>query len=175
MYAAHQQLIGSLPLGMSFDAPNGFQIPIYELHEIMEDFRVDISIRPKKAQGSKAVLIKTPERNASAIYAARFRLLKSKDLDQYVIANIPESYKLQPNPSDLLQRLWDFGSDFDQEKVLRFNSSSDSGFDDELNANQSPHSPILSPTSPSFYQAPLVSNRLPVFIEITSKLNKVTC
>ena len=175
MYAAHQQLVGSLPLGMSFDAPNGFQIPIYELHEIMEDFHVDIKIRPKKPQGSKSVLIKTQERNASAIYAARFRLLKSKDLDQYVIANVPESYKLQPNPSDLLQRLWDFGSDFDQEKVSRFNSSTDSGFDDELNANQSPHSPILSPTSPSFYQAPLVSNRLPVFIEITSKLNKVTC
>ena len=84
MYAAHQQLVGSLPLSMSFDAPNGFQIPIYELHEIMEDFHVDIHIRPKKSQGSKSVLIKTQERNASAIYAARFRLLKSKDLDQFV-------------------------------------------------------------------------------------------
>ena len=175
MYAAHQQLIGSLPLSMSFDAPDGFQIPIYELHEIMEDFHVDIKLRPKKSQGSTSVLIKTQERNASAIYAARFRLLKSKDLDQYVIANVPESYKLRPNTSDLLQRLWDFGSDFDQEKVSRFNSSTDSGFDDEFNANQYPGSPTLSPASPNFYQAPLVSKRLPVFIAITSKLNKVTC
>jgi hypothetical protein len=171
VYAAHQQLVGSLPLSMSFNAPNGFQIPIYELHEIMEDLHVDISIRPKKSQGSKSVLIKTQERNASAIYAARFRLFKSKDLDQFVIANIPESYKIQPNPSDLLQS----GSDFNQEKVSRFDSSTDSGSDDEFNANQYPCSPILSPTSPSFYQAPLVSNRLPVFIAITSKLNKITC
>ena len=171
MYAAHQQLVGSLPLSMSFDAPNGFQIPIYELHEIMEDLHVDISIRPKKFQGSKSILIKTQERNASAIYAARFRLLKSKDLDQFVIAKTPESYKIQPNPSDLLES----GSDFNQEKVSRFDLSSDSGCDDEFNANESPRSPILSPTSPSFYQAPLVSNRLPVFIAITSKVNKVTC
>ena len=172
MYAAHQQLVGSLPLSMSFDAPNGFQIPIYELHEIMEDLHVDISIRPtKKSQGSKSVLIKTQERNASAIYAARFRLLKSKDLDQFVIAKIPESYNIQPNLSDLGQ----YWKNLNQEKVSRFDSSTDSGSDDEFNANQYPRSPILSPTSPSFYQAPLVSNRLPVFIDLTSKVNKVTC
>ena len=47
MYAAHQQLVGSLPLSMSFDAPNGFQIPIYELHEIMEDFHVILVLGQK--------------------------------------------------------------------------------------------------------------------------------
>ena len=123
----------------------------------MEDFHVDICIKQKKTPGSKSIVIKTQERNASAIYAARFRLLKIKDLDQFVLANIPESY-------DLLQS----GSDFNQEKVTRFDSSTDSGSDDEFNANQYPNSPTLISTSP------LVSNRLPVFIAITSKFNKLT-
>ena len=145
---------------MVFDAPDGFKIPIYELHEIMEDFHVDICIKQKKPSGrlpsgSKSIVIKTQERNASAIYAARFRLLKIKDLDQFVVANIPESY-------DLLQS----GSDFNQEKVTRFDSSTDSGSEDEFNANQYPNYPITTP---------LVSNRLPVFIAITSKFNKLTC
>ena len=143
---------------MIFDAPSGFKIPIYELHEIMEDFHVDISIMQKKTPGSKSIHIKTQERNASAIYAARFRLLKIKDLDQFVVANIPDSYYLLQS-----------GSDFNQEKVTRFDSSTDSGSDDEFIANQYPNSPILIPTSP------LVSNRLPVFIAITSKFNKLTC
>ena len=137
---------------MVFDAPDGFKIPIYELHEIMEDFHVDICISEKKTQnstpGTKPIAIKTQERNANAIYAARLRLLKIKDLDQVVVANIPESY-------DLLQS----GSDFKQEKVTRFDSSTDSGSDDEFNANQYPYSP----------------NRLPVFTAITSKFNKLTC
>ena len=140
---------------MVFDAPDGFKIPIYELHEIMEDFHVDICIKQKKTPGCKSITIKTQEHNASAIYAARLRLLKIKDLDQFVVANIPESY-------DLLQS----GNDVNQEKVTRFDSSTDSGSDDEFNANQYPNSPITSP---------LVSNRLPVFIAITSKFNKSSC
>ena len=143
---------------MIFDAPNGFYISNYELHEISKDLDVDISIKQKKTPGSKSIRIKTQERNASAIYAARFHLLKIKDLDQFVVANIPDSYYLLQS-----------GSDFNQEKVTRFDSSTDSGSDDEFNANQYPNSPILFPTSP------LVSNRLPVFIAITSKFNKLTC
>ena len=145
-------MIGSLPLSMIFDAPDGFIIPIYKLHEIMEDYHVDICIKEKKNPGSKSITIKTQERNASAIYAARFRLL---DQDQFVVANIPESY-------DLLQS----GNDFNQEKVTRFDSSTDSGSDDEFNANHYPNSLITSP---------LVSKRLPVFIAITSKFNKLSC
>ena len=193
---------------MIFDAPDGFKIPIYELHEIMEDFYVDICIKQKKTPGSKSIVIKTQERNASAIYAARIRLLKIKDLDvldQFVVANIPESYDLLQSGSDFNQEkvtrfdsstdsgsddefnagllkikdldqfvaanipdsydLLQSGSDFNQEKVTRFDSSTDSGSDDEFNANQYPNSPT----------SPLVSNRLPVFIAITSKFNKLTC
>ena len=116
----------------------------------MEDFHVEICIKQKKTPGCNSITIKTQERNASAIYAARCRLL---DLDQFVVTNIPESY-------DLLQS----GNDFNQEKVTRFDSYTDSCSDDEFNAIQYPNSLITSP---------LVSNRLPVFIAITSKFNKL--
>jgi hypothetical protein len=180
---------------MTFDAPKEFQISTYELHEIMKDLGLHISVKRKTTLGY-SILIKTQERNASAIYAARFQLLKAKDLDQFVMATIPESYKFQPNPWDL-----------NREEV--FNLSSDSGVEDT-------HSPILSPTNPNFYPAPLDNfashclicgsnidgsyaeqhcnslcqmrlvnmenyfkssrtNRLPVFIDVTSKFNKVTC
>ena len=127
---------------MTFDAPIGFQIPTYELHEIMKDLDLKISVKQNISKGSKSIMIKTQERNASAIYAARFKLLKLKDLDQFVTATIPESYKFQPNPSDLLKS----GCDINQEEVVDL--SSDSGVEDT-------HSLILSPTNPNFYPAPL--------------------
>ena len=126
---------------MIFDAPHGFHISNYELHEISKDLDVDISINQNKNTGGKSIRIKTQERNASAIYAARFRLLKVQDLDQFVFAKIPESYKFQPYPSQLLKS----GSDFNQEKVSKFDLSSDSSVED----------PISSPTNPYFYPAPL--------------------
>ena len=127
---------------MIFDAPSGFYISTYELHEISKELDVDISINQKKTPGSKSIRIKTQERNASAIYAARFRLLKIQDLDQWVFAKIPESYKFQPYPFNLLKS----GSNFNnQEKVSTFDLSSDSSIED----------PISSPTNPYFYPAPL--------------------
>ena len=184
---------------MIFDAPNGFYISNYDLHEIGKELDVDISINQKKTPGSKSIRIKTRERNASAIYAARFRLLKLQDLDQWVFAKIPESYKFQPYPFNLLKSVSDFNN---QEKVSTFDLSSDSSIEDT----------ILSPTNPYFYPAPLGNicsycgsktnvsnaeqhcdslcqaklvnlenffkssrpNRLPIFIEITSKDNKVS-
>ena len=189
---------------MNFDAPKGFQIPTYELHEIMKDLDLHIHVQQNIKKGSKHIHIKTQERNASAIYAARFKLLNLKDLDQFVIATIPESYKFQLNPSDLMKS----GCDINQEAVVDL--FSDSGVEDT-------QFPILSPTNPNFYPAPLGNfasnclicgsnsngrsypeqhcstlcqmkltnmdnyfkcsrtNRLPVFIDITSKFNKVAC
>ena len=184
---------------MVFDVPNEFYISNYELHEISKDLDVDISINQNKNTGGKSIRIKTQERNASAIYAARFRLLKVQDLDQFVFAKIPESYKFQPYPFNLLK----CGSNFNnQDKVSTFDLSSDSSIEDT----------ISSPTNPYIYPAPLGnicsycgsktnisnaeqhcdslcqaklvnlenffkssrSNRLPIFIEITSKDNKVS-
>lgn len=107
VYAARQQLVGSLPLVMMFDLPDGMEIIDSEVQKIGEDLDVAISIKPKHRQGSKSVLIKAQERSASTIYSARYRLLKVDDLDEegLVVADIPESYKIQPIPAHMLQSL----------------------------------------------------------------------
>ena len=90
-----------------FDLPDGMEIIDSEVQKIGEDLDVAISIKPKHRQGSKSVLIKAQERSASTIYSARYRLLKVDDLDEegLVVADIPESYKIQPIPAHMLQSL----------------------------------------------------------------------
>ena len=107
VYAARQQLVGSLPLVMMFDMPDNTEIIDSEVQKIGEELEVSISVKPKHRQGSKSVLIKAQERSASAIYDARYRLLKVNDLDEDVLvtAEIPETYKVQPIPAHLLQSL----------------------------------------------------------------------
>ena len=106
VYSARQQLLGSLPLVMMFDMPDGLDIIESEVHKIGEELDVAISIKPKHRQGSKSVLIKAQERNAGAIYTARHRLLKIDDEEEVLVtADIPETYKIQPIPPQLLQTL----------------------------------------------------------------------
>ena len=106
VYSARQQLVGSLPLVMMFDMPDGIDIVDSEVQKIGEELDVAISIKPKHRQGSKSVLIKAQERNASSIYTARHRLLKIDDDEEVlVVAEIPETYKIQPIPPHLLQSL----------------------------------------------------------------------
>ena len=103
-----QQLVGSLPLVMMFDMPDGIEMVDSEVQKIGEELDVAISIKPKHRQGSKSVLIKAQERSASSIYSARHRLLKvdqDHDEESLVVAEIPETYKIQPIPPHLLQSL----------------------------------------------------------------------
>ena len=103
-----QQLVGSLPLVMMFDMPDGIEMVDSEVQKIGEELDVAISIKPKHRQGSKSVLIKAQERSASSIYSARHRLLKvdqDHDEEALVVAEIPETYKIQPIPPHLLQSL----------------------------------------------------------------------
>ena len=91
---------------MMFDMPDGLDIIESEVHKIGEELDVAISIKPKHRQGSKSVLIKAQERNAGAIYTARHRLLKIDDEEEVLVAaDIPETYKIQPIPPQLLQTL----------------------------------------------------------------------
>ena len=73
------------------------------------NFKMEIlhfSIKPKHRQGSKSVLIKAQERNASAVYQARHRLLKLEDDEEELVkAEIPEAYKILPASSQLLSSL----------------------------------------------------------------------
>jgi len=135
VYAARQQLVGSLPLVMMFDMPDNTEIVDSEVQKIGEELEVSISIKPKHRQGSKSVLIKAQERSASSIYSARYRLLKVDDFDEEVLvtAEIPETYKVQPIPAHLLQSL----GGMNQKKT------------------SGPHSPYVFPTNcnPGFFGA----------------------
>lgn len=102
VYLARQQLIGSLPLVMMFDLPDCFDIDDHIVQKMQEELSVAVSIKPKQRQSNKSVLIKAQERDASGIYAARHRLLGLDDDDPPIIADIPETYKLQTGPAHLL-------------------------------------------------------------------------
>ena len=71
-----------------FDMPDGLEINEPELHKISEDLEVTISIKPKHRQGNKSVLIKAQERNASAIYEARHKLLKIEAIWLKMVGNL---------------------------------------------------------------------------------------
>ena len=110
VYSARQQLIGSLPLVMMFDVPEDLEVIDAEVQKIGEDLGVAISIKPKHRQGCKSVLIKAQERSASSIYSARHRLLKMEEEEEaLIIADVPESYKVQTIPPHLMSSL---GIDF---------------------------------------------------------------
>ena len=84
---------------MMFDVPEDLEVIDSEVRQIGEELSVAISIKPKHRQGCKSILIKAQERNASSIYAARHRLLKvDEDEELLVVADVPESYKVQPIP-----------------------------------------------------------------------------
>ena len=91
---------------MMFDVPEDLEVIDSEVHKIGEELNVAISIKPKHRQGCKSVLIKAQERNASSIYAARHRLLKmDEDEELLVVADVPESYKVQPLPQQVVDSM----------------------------------------------------------------------
>ena len=59
---------GSLPLLMMFDLPDDILIDDGCVQGLQEELDVSITIKPKSRQANKTVIIRTQERNASAIY-----------------------------------------------------------------------------------------------------------
>ncbi len=104
VYLARQQLIGSLPLLMMFDIPDDLGIDEGLVGRLQEELDVQITVKPKSRQISKAVVIRTQERNAGSMYRARAVLLNAED-DQVVKATIPESYNIQAVSSGASPRL----------------------------------------------------------------------
>merc|ERR1719458_850276 len=94
VYLARQQLIGSLPLLMMFDLPDDVMIDDGCVQGLQEELDVSITIKPKSRQANKTVIIRTQERNGSAIYKARAVILGLDD-EPVVKATIPECYNIQ--------------------------------------------------------------------------------
>ncbi|CAH4030218.1 protein bicaudal C isoform X2 [Pieris brassicae] len=94
VYAARQQLVGSLPLVVIFDVPDDMsqRFENDNVTELMNKFNVYISVRRKLKQGIASIVIKGIERCAGDIYEARRELLGKREAS--LNAEIPESYNI---------------------------------------------------------------------------------
>ncbi|KAM3959681.1 protein bicaudal C [Aphomia sociella] len=93
VYAARQQLVGSLPLVVIFDVPEeSCRIENEAASKLMQKHNVYINIRRKPKQGIASIVIKGIERCAGDIYEARRELLGGKESS--INAEIPESYNI---------------------------------------------------------------------------------
>ncbi|CAG4994704.1 unnamed protein product [Parnassius apollo] len=98
VYAARQQLVGSLPLVVIFDvSEEACRIENDMAAKLMQKYNVYISIRRKPKQGIASVVIKGIERCAGDIYDARRELLGGNEPP--VTAEIPESYNIPAMPA----------------------------------------------------------------------------
>ncbi|XP_032519361.1 protein bicaudal C homolog 1 [Danaus plexippus] len=92
VYAARQQLVGSLPLVVIFDVSEEGARLEADTARLMCKHNVYISVRRKPKQGIASVVIKGIERCAGDIYEARRELLGGKEPS--ITAEIPESYNI---------------------------------------------------------------------------------
>ncbi|CAF4928601.1 unnamed protein product [Pieris macdunnoughi] len=94
VYAARQQLVGSLPLVVIFDVPDDMsqRFENDNVTDLMNKFNVYISVRRKLKQGIASIVIKGIERCAADIYEARRELLGKREAS--LNAEIPESYNI---------------------------------------------------------------------------------
>ncbi|XP_050347500.1 protein bicaudal C isoform X2 [Nymphalis io] len=93
VYAARQQLVGSLPLVVIFDvSEENCRVEGEAAARLMAKHNVYISVRRKPKQGIASVVIKGIERCAGDIYEARRELLGGKEPN--ITAEIPESYNI---------------------------------------------------------------------------------
>ncbi|XP_049703843.2 protein bicaudal C [Helicoverpa armigera] len=93
VYAARQQLVGSLPIVVIFDVPDDASRIDNDLaNKLMHKYNVYINVRRKPKQGITSVVVKGIERCAGDIYEARRELLGDKE--PVITAEIPESYNI---------------------------------------------------------------------------------
>ncbi|XP_026741713.1 protein bicaudal C-like isoform X2 [Trichoplusia ni] len=143
VYAARQQLVGSLPLVVIFDVSDeACRIETETANKLMQKYNVYINIRRKPKQGITSVVIKGIERCAGDIYEARRELLNDKE--PVINAEIPESYNI---PSISANNLGAFGM------YNPFSPSSGSPF----NIGSPLLAPLaMSPLSPPVFATPWV-------------------
>ncbi|KAI8439165.1 hypothetical protein MSG28_013012 [Choristoneura fumiferana] len=93
VYAARQQLMGSLPLVVIFDvSEEAYRLDPEAAIKLMQKYNVYINIRRKPKQGIASVVIKGIERCAGDIYEARRELLGGNE--PVITAEVPESYNI---------------------------------------------------------------------------------
>ncbi|CAH1638996.1 unnamed protein product [Spodoptera littoralis] len=157
VYAARQQLVGSLPLVVIFDVSDeACRIESELANKLMHKYNVYINIRRKPKQGITSVVVKGIERCAGDIYEARRELLGDKE--PVITAEIPESYNI---PSISANNLPNFGvfNPFSPTHGANMTNSPCSPFNLPLSelANFAGLSPMFghNPPTPGGYPSPL--------------------
>ncbi|CAD0248145.1 unnamed protein product [Spodoptera exigua] len=157
VYAARQQLVGSLPLVVIFDVSDeACRIESELANKLMHKYNVYINIRRKPKQGITSVVVKGIERCAGDIYEARRELLGDKE--PVITAEIPESYNI---PSISANNLPNFGvfNPFSPTHGANMTNSPCSPFNLPLSdlANFANLSPMFAhnPPTPGGYPSPL--------------------
>ena len=91
VFQARQMLQGALPMVLKFDVGNEYIIKESLLHQLQVGYSIDINFKLKTRDENQIVLMKTEERNASKLYAARHQLLQLSG--NPLEADIPSSYR----------------------------------------------------------------------------------
>lgn len=89
VYAARQQLIGSLPVTLIFDHPEN-TIDMDKVAKLMKTLDVFINVRPKFRQSNLCIVIKGIEKFIGKVYEARQQLLSISA--PTIIPQIPQTY-----------------------------------------------------------------------------------
>ncbi|XP_022245905.1 protein bicaudal C homolog 1-B-like isoform X2 [Limulus polyphemus] len=75
VYLAWQELMGFLPLVLMFDLKDGQDVEPVVIHSLMEQLKVNITLRPKPKQNGKSVTVRGAERDSRALFEVRRQLL----------------------------------------------------------------------------------------------------
>ncbi|KAL0821490.1 hypothetical protein ABMA28_004956 [Loxostege sticticalis] len=159
VYAARQQLVGSLPLVVIFDvSEEACRIDNDQVAKLMQKHNVYINVRRKPKQGIASVVIKGIERCAGDIYEARRDLLGGKE--SVITAEVPETYNI-PAMSNAMPNFGVFNpfSPTHASNMTNIGNSPCSPYNmqlQELNNYANLTSPMFGPTpTPTSYPSPL--------------------
>ncbi|XP_076318251.1 protein bicaudal C homolog 1-B-like isoform X3 [Tachypleus tridentatus] len=75
VYAAWQELMGCLPLVLMFDLKDNPNIEPAVIQQLMEQLKVNITLRPKPKQNWKSVVVRGAERDSRVLFEVRRQLL----------------------------------------------------------------------------------------------------
>ncbi|XP_023234910.1 protein bicaudal C homolog 1-A-like [Centruroides sculpturatus] len=75
VYKAWKQLMGYLPLTLSFNLKEGQDIPSEQVTNMMSEYKVNIMMRLKKKENVKTITVQGPERESRILFEVRRQML----------------------------------------------------------------------------------------------------
>ncbi|KAL9979678.1 hypothetical protein ACROYT_G017378 [Oculina patagonica] len=141
---AREQLINCLPLVLMFDLreeDGDADILAAKLNKIMEAYDVFVSVKPKPKQPSKAMIVKSAEKNVASMYLARLEILGLDGNENLAVSPAFSTSSLVnhriPSTDNVTRNYF---------SMLNLSSSPPGYIQGHMNGHTSP---ILSPVDPS--------------------------